>query len=82
LQNWVAADDYFDEDSARIMGKYGFFARANVGPGWRRGSNPAASDFEAVRALSFRHLLSAHGEPLRDTAHADLSATFARLYEI
>ena len=69
LQNWHGPDRFFDDSSAKLMGQYGFFQPANIGPGWRQACNPQGSDFARVKQLSFRHALCAHGEPLRDTAH-------------
>jgi len=78
LQNWVETDAFFDQETALRMKAVGFIAPANIGPGWRMACAPEASDFAAVRALTFRHLLPAHGRPIRDTAHFQLSATFER----
>ncbi len=80
LQNWRAPDQYFNEAAATNMGQWGFIKPANVGPGWLKAGAPQASDFAQVTALSFKHLLSGHGEPLRNDAHAQLSATFERLF--
>jgi hypothetical protein len=82
LQNWSEPDEHFDEASTGLMEEQGFFRTANVGPGWRNGAKPEASDFERIKALSFSHLFSAHGAPLLDEAHAALCATFADLYDI
>lgn len=80
LQNWTEADAFFSAESAAKMKQFGFFQKANVGPGFMRSCNPNASDFRRIERIGFRHLLSAHGVPLRDTAHVDLSATFARVF--
>ncbi len=82
LQNWSEADEFFDAGSAARMDEAGFFHPANIGPGWRQACSPEAADFVRLKELSFRHLLSAHGIPLIDTAHADLSATFAKVFDI
>ena len=68
LQNWVEVDSYFSEESAKQMTAFGFIKPANVGPGWVRYCDPQASDFSRLKDVSFRHLLSAHGRPLRDEA--------------
>ncbi len=80
LQNWRTADAYFSDDSREKMTALGFIKPANVGPGWRHGTNVKAADFDRLRALAFRHLLPAHGEPLLGDAHAQLSATFDELF--
>jgi hypothetical protein len=82
LQNWVDTDQFFSTESAKMMSQHGFIKPANVGPGWRNFSQAKASDFVELKKLPFRHLLSAHGIPLRDDAHAQLSATFAELYGV
>ncbi len=62
---------------ARLMGFTS--RRAQIGPPWRKGMTPKGdtlrSDFERLAALDFRHLIGAHGAPLRDTAKEDLAAT-------
>jgi hypothetical protein len=82
LQNWAAPDEYFNEDTAIKMRELGFIRPANIGPGWLRGSEPEAIDFARLRQLTFRHLLPAHGRPIRDQAHEQLSATFARNFNV
>ncbi len=80
LQNLLGPDEYFDEKSAAMMGAAGFFRRGNIGPGWRNAARPEASDFARVKALTFQHLLSAHGVPLLNEAHLVLSNTFAEQF--
>ncbi|HWN69816.1 MAG TPA: hypothetical protein VNM90_19375 [Haliangium sp.] len=82
LQNWHGPDRFFDETSSKLMAQYGFFQPANIGPGWRQAANPQGSDFARVKQLSFRHVLCAHGEPLRDTAHAAFSDRFQREFGV
>ena len=65
-----------------MLREQGFFRPANVGPGWRNSGKPEASDFARLKALSFRHLLSAHGAPLLGDAHQALSATFDELFGV
>lgn len=82
LQNWATTDRFFSEDTAARMSGFGFIKPANVGPGWMQSCSPEGSDFVRIKALPFRHFLSAHGTPLRDTAKEDLSATFERLFGV
>ena len=51
----------------------------NIGPGFRNTGKPQASDFDRLQALPFRHLLSDHGEPLLNEAHAAVSIAMAPL---
>ena len=41
-----------------------------------------ASDFKRLKELSFKHLLSAHGEPLLYTAYQDVLTTIKQEYGI
>jgi hypothetical protein len=80
LQNWDGPDVYFDEASAVMLEKQGFFQPANIGPGWRNAAKPERSDFTRLIELKFRHLLSAHGKPLLNDAHQAVSATIQKVY--
>lgn len=82
LQNWHGPDRFFDDASIALMRQHGFFQPANIGPAWRMANQPQASDFARIKQLGFRHVLCAHGEPLRDTAHAAFSALFQREYGV
>jgi hypothetical protein len=73
LQNWAAADEYFDAESAHKMRELGFIQPCNIGPGWRMATRPASSDFERLAKLQFANLLPAHGTPIL----GDASAAFA-----
>ncbi len=82
LQNWAEADRFFSPESTQMMTQFGFITPANVGPGWRQSCNPEAKDFKRLEALTFRHLLPAHGTPLKNEAHERLSQTFAKLFSV
>lgn len=82
LQNWLAPDDHFSEASRELMQNMGFFTPANLGPVWVQSTEPKGEDFNRLKALSFRHALCGHGDPLRDSAHEDYSATFNRMFGI
>ncbi len=82
LQNWTAPDEFFSDSSRELMQQLGFFTPANLGPVWVQRAAPEGEDFSRLKALSFSHALCGHGDPLRDTAHADYSATFNRLFGV
>ena len=82
LQNWVAPDAFFSDESRRMMKEMGFFQAANLGPLWMKVNEPQAQDFVRLRELSFRHALCGHGAPLRDTAKQDYAVTFQRLFGV
>lgn len=82
LQNWLSPDEHFCGSSTERMQQMGFFTPANVGPVWFQAAEPAAADFERLKALPFKHALCGHGEPLLDTAKEDYLVTFSKLFNI
>ena len=63
----------------------GFRGRACIGPGWRRVSESKqdggfAPDFARLMQLEFRHIVGAHGSPMKDTGRDDLRARLDQLY--
>ena len=82
LQNWLAPDEFFSDSSRELMTNMGFFTPANLGPVWVQAAEPAGDDFARLKELSFKHALCGHGEPLRDTAQEDYTATFKRIFSV
>jgi hypothetical protein len=82
LQNWLTPDEFFSDSSRELMQKMGFFTPANLGPVWVQRAEPGADDFARLKELSFKHALCGHGDPLRDTAHEDFTATFKRIFGV
>lgn len=82
LQNWVAADEFFLDETVATMTEMGFFTPANLGPAWMHVSAPKPDDFRRLKEVPFKHALCGHGVPLRDTAMEAYHATFARLFEV
>ena len=50
LQHWPAPDEFFADDTRRIMQEMGFFHGANLGPVWMQINEPRAEDFAATCA--------------------------------
>jgi hypothetical protein len=69
IKNWTAPDPYFSEATAALYQQQGFFGTASISNIWKQTTQVQASDFEKLLAMPFKHLLSAHGEPLRHQAH-------------
>ncbi|WP_027329126.1 hypothetical protein [Marinimicrobium agarilyticum] len=80
LQNWLSPDEHFCDASRERMEGMGFFTPANVGPVWLQAAEPGAEDFQRLKALTFKHVLCGHGEPVRDNAREAFSETFTRLF--
>jgi hypothetical protein len=84
IQNW--GDFAGCTALAKLIGRaFGFAGAPQIGPGWRRFTEPKDEDgfrpdFERLLALPFRHLLPAHGVPLRDGAKEALAARVAKTY--
>jgi hypothetical protein len=85
IQNWETADgcSFLGRVMARAMG---FRGRACIGPGWRKQCEPKDGvgfkpHFDDVLGLEFRHVLSGHGKPIKDTARDDLRAHMTRIYK-
>jgi hypothetical protein len=81
LQNWVAPDAFFDEESAAKMRDMGFFTPTSLGLAWLQSSQPQAADFVRLKEVPFRHALCGHGEPARDSM-AGYHAAFNRFFQV
>jgi hypothetical protein len=81
LQNWRKATPEFNWFARIMMPLMGFMKPANVGPAWLKASQAKAVDFERLQTFTYKHLLPAHGDPIRDDAYEQFSKTFERLFE-
>ena len=73
IKNWVKADEFFSEETAKLYQQKSYFGYANISEVWKQATDVQASDFESLKKLSFRHLISAHGEPLLNDAHEKIT---------
>lgn len=80
LQNLLAPDEYFSDQSRKMMQEMGFFQPANLGPVWMQINEPKPEDFIRLQELAFQHVLCGHGPPLRDTAKEAYTASFNRVF--
>jgi hypothetical protein len=81
LQNWVAPDAFFDDETVGKMREIGFFTPTSLGLAWLQESQPQAEDFVRLKTVPFRHALCGHGEPARD-AMAGYHAAFHRFFQV
>ncbi|KTD13735.1 hypothetical protein Lgra_0870 [Legionella gratiana] len=72
IKNWVEADQFFSEDTAKAAKSQGEIAKAQISPIWLKATGVQSSDFAPLLKLKFKHLLSAHGDVLRNTAYKDV----------
>jgi len=73
VKNWLTPDRFFSIETAKLYEEQGFFGPATVTNVWRHACDVKASDFIRLKSLKFRHLLSAHGDPLLNNAHEQLT---------
>jgi hypothetical protein len=81
LQNWVAPDELFDDETVEKMKQIGFFTPTSLGLAWLQESQPQAEDFVRLKSVPFRHALCGHGSPARD-AMAGYHAAFNRFFQV
>lgn len=79
LQTWTGPDRYFNLITKLIFWWQKQFGSAHSPDPWRKACHPDAHCYENIAALEFKHLLSAHGEPLRENAKQHLLQTIAQL---
>lgn len=82
LQNWLAPDEFFSDESRKTMTEMNFFQPANLGPLWMQVNEPKGEDFAALKAVPFRHVLCGHGAPLKDTAKAAFTDRFQAVFGV
>jgi hypothetical protein len=84
VQNWehTTGCSFLGGVMSRMMG---FKGRACIGPGWRKQCEPKEGagfgpTFEQILDLEFRHVIGAHGAPMKDTAKEELRASVRKIY--
>lgn len=82
LQNWLAPDAFFSDESRKMMSDMGFFQAANVGPVWMQVNDPKAPDFQRLNQLAFKHVLCGHGAPLLDHGQQAFADRFKQVFGI
>ncbi|MFO0588132.1 MAG: hypothetical protein U0441_11360 [Polyangiaceae bacterium] len=80
VQNWTRVDEFFSPQCGELFAAQGLLRPANIPSTWLHACAPSVDDFRRLLALPFRHLISAHGEPLREEAHALLSVRTAEVF--
>ncbi len=80
IQNWTHVDRFFSPQCGELFTARGMIGPANIPSTWREACQPHVDDFTRLLASPFRHLISAHGEPLRDEAHARVAASLTAAF--
>ncbi len=72
IKNWTKVDEYFSEKTAKEFLEQGLIKPVSIDKVWLGAMRPKNSDFIRLKKLSFRHLFSAHGQPIINTADEQL----------
>jgi hypothetical protein len=80
IQNWTRVDRFFSPACGELFTAQGLIREANIPSTWLTACEPDAGDFRRLLERPFRHLISAHGEPLLDEARARVQARVAELF--
>lgn len=82
VQSWSYVDGFFSPETGAAFEAAGLVRAANVPSTWIGACAPDPSDFDRLLALPFRHLVSAHGEPLLDDARERLTENVRRTFAV
>lgn len=78
IKNWLTRDEFFSDSTAELYETQKLFGHATVNKIWLRATQVDKSELLALEKLKFRHLLSAHGEPLLNDAYEYVIKTLSR----
>lgn len=82
VKNWTRIDEFFSESTRKLYTKIGFLGEATISKIWQQACQVQAADFARLKQLSFKHLISAHGDPLLNDAYEKLSITIQQEFGI
>ena len=82
IQNWTHPDKFFSESSAKMFQEQGLIKVANIPDTWLGACKPDLSELKKLKAIQCDHLLSAHGEPLKNNAHEKIGETLELKFNI
>lgn len=80
VKNWIRSDRFFSHKTAKLYQNLGFFGTASISTIWLQACQVQAQDFRKLQQLPFKHLLSAHGEPLLNVAHEQLALSIQQAF--
>jgi hypothetical protein len=68
-------------ETGSLFATQGMIREANIPATWLGACEPQRADFDRLLALEFRHLVSAHGEPLVDCAKERIRESVQRVFD-
>lgn len=81
IQNITSTDAFYSPETARSFHDQGLVKPADISPVWLGATHTSRIDFHRLlKTMTFRHLLTAHGEPLMNTAYDQVAATIKRVF--
>jgi hypothetical protein len=81
IQNITATDEFYSTETAHSFQNHGLVKAANISPIWLGATHTQATDFQRLlETMAFRHLITAHGEPLMNTAYEQVLTTVSRVF--
>lgn len=81
IQNITSTDDFYNAETAKSFHDQGLVRSANISPIWLGATHTQAPDcHRLLKTMTFRHLLTAHGEPLMNTAFEKVAETVKRVF--
>lgn len=81
IQNITCTDEFYNTETAESFHSGGLVKPANITHIWLGATHTKATDFQKLlKTMKFKHLVTAHGEPLRDSAFEEVSKTVKRVF--
>lgn len=82
IQNWTHKDEFMSDATFKMFEEKGFIQEANIPETWFEACQPELTELRKLKALQFKHLLSAHGDPLKEHAHEKVCNTLKIKFNI
>lgn len=83
IQNITCTDDFYNAATAQSFHAQGLVKPANISPIWLGATQTNGDDFyRLLKTMTFNHLLTAHGEPLANTAFEQVTDTVKRVFPL
>jgi hypothetical protein len=80
IKNWTYVDDYFSEQTGKNFIEHGLIQAANIDTVWINEMQPKVEDFNRLlTSFKFKHMLSAHGQPLLNSAYTQIANSVQQL---
>jgi hypothetical protein len=81
IKNWTKQDHFFDEKTFLLMKEAGSVGEAIIDNTWLSAMAPKKNELEKILSLDFKHLLSAHGEPLKYKAKSAIAHSIEKIVD-